>query len=60
MKKETIVIKFAANLAWLPALASLTLIDNDINTFADVSVLRRFIACIGLSSYVLFCSRVLV
>jgi hypothetical protein len=37
MKKETIVSKFAANLAWLPGLKSLTLIDNDIKTFADVS-----------------------
>ena len=37
MKKETIVSKFATNVAWLPALNSLTLIDNDIKTFADVS-----------------------
>lgn len=52
MKKETIASKFAAaTLAWLPALSSLTLIDNDIKTFADVSVVQLSFSCSGLFEF---------
>ena len=38
MRLDVISSKFATNLSWIPNATSYVLIDNDIQTFSDVSV----------------------
>eukprot|EP00602_Paraphysomonas_sp_CaronLab_P009222 CAMPEP_0185034562 /NCGR_PEP_ID=MMETSP1103-20130426/24561_1 /TAXON_ID=36769 /ORGANISM="Paraphysomonas bandaiensis, Strain Caron Lab Isolate" /LENGTH=848 /DNA_ID=CAMNT_0027571271 /DNA_START=69 /DNA_END=2615 /DNA_ORIENTATION=- len=47
MRKEAVISKFVVNLSWLPSLRTLTLAENDLRTFYDISTLFSSIASHG-------------